>query len=211
MFLLQPTVRAARRRRDPRPPRSIGESVLVAGDAGAQGPRPQRAAGPRRRLRAERRALSRISIENLDNQARDVRETRAAAFTGERGGRRRPGRRDTPVGAPAPGAPRRPSGVVAVVAGDGLAAIFRDFGVAAVVRAASRPTRAPASCSRRSGGRRPRDHRPAEQPERRPRRAPGRVDGRSPVVVVPTRNAAEGFAALLALDPSLDAAANAGR
>ena len=31
-----------------------------------------------------------------------------------------------------------------------------------------------------------------------------------PVVVVPTRNAAEGFAALLALDPSLDAAANAG-
>ena len=31
-----------------------------------------------------------------------------------------------------------------------------------------------------------------------------------PVVVVPTRNAAEGFAALLALDPSLDAPANAG-
>jgi dihydroxyacetone kinase-like predicted kinase len=31
-----------------------------------------------------------------------------------------------------------------------------------------------------------------------------------PVVVVPTRNAAEGFAALLSLDPSLDAAANAG-
>ena len=32
----------------------------------------------------------------------------------------------------------------------------------------------------------------------------------SAVVVVPTRNAAEGFAALLALDPTLDAAANAG-
>jgi dihydroxyacetone kinase-like predicted kinase len=31
-----------------------------------------------------------------------------------------------------------------------------------------------------------------------------------PVVVVPTRNAAEGFAALLALDPKLDAATNAG-
>ena len=31
-----------------------------------------------------------------------------------------------------------------------------------------------------------------------------------PVVVVPTRNAAEGFAALLALDPGLDAAANVG-
>ena len=31
-----------------------------------------------------------------------------------------------------------------------------------------------------------------------------------PVTVVPTRNAAEGFAALLALDPTLDAGANAG-
>ena len=31
-----------------------------------------------------------------------------------------------------------------------------------------------------------------------------------PVVVVPTRNAAEGFAALLALDPGMDAAANVG-
>ncbi len=31
-----------------------------------------------------------------------------------------------------------------------------------------------------------------------------------PVVVVPTRNAAEGFAALLALDPNLDAGSNAG-
>lgn len=31
-----------------------------------------------------------------------------------------------------------------------------------------------------------------------------------PVKVVPTRNAAEGFAALLALDPGLDAAANVG-
>src|SRR4029453_4435723 len=30
-----------------------------------------------------------------------------------------------------------------------------------------------------------------------------------PVTVVPTRNAAEGFAALLALDPNLDAAGNA--
>ena len=28
-------------------------------------------------------ALSRISVENLDNQARDIRETRAAAFTSE--------------------------------------------------------------------------------------------------------------------------------
>ncbi len=31
-----------------------------------------------------------------------------------------------------------------------------------------------------------------------------------PVVVVPTRNAAEGFAALLAMDPGMDAEANVG-
>ena len=51
-------------------------------------------------------------------------------------------------------------------------------------------------------GRCARGHRPAQQPERRPRRAPGRrgwPTGRS--CVVPTRNAAEGFAALLAARP----------
>src|SRR4029077_18138787 len=62
---------------------TIGESVLVAGDSRAL----------KVHVRSERRdlmvgyglskgALSRISIENLDNQARDVRETKAAAFTG---------------------------------------------------------------------------------------------------------------------------------
>ncbi len=62
---------------------SIGESVLVAGDARAlkihvHNERPDLIVG----YGLSVGALSRISIENLDNQARDVRETKAAAFTG---------------------------------------------------------------------------------------------------------------------------------
>ena len=67
---------------------SIGESrARRRRRPGAQGPRPQRAAGPGHRLRPGLGTLSRISVENLDNQARDVRETRATAFTGGRRGR----------------------------------------------------------------------------------------------------------------------------
>ena len=53
---------------------------------------------------------------------------------------------------------------------------------------------------------------PAEQPERPPRRGAGGAGSARTrrLVVVPTRNAAEGIAALLALDPTLDAAANVG-
>ena len=184
---------------------SIGESVLVAGDARAlkihvHNERPDLVVG----YGLSQGALSRISIENLDNQARDVRETRAAAFTG-------PEVSVPPATTPAPAAEAPALAVVAVVAGDGLGAIFRDFGVAAVVQGGQ--------SSNPSTG---------ELLD-----AIGRVDAREvivlpnnpnvvlaarqvaamadrPVVVVPTRNAAEGFAALLALDPSLDAAANAG-
>ena len=111
----------------------------------------------------------------------------------------------------APRAATLPLGVIAVVAGEGLAAIFHDFGVAAVVQGGQ--------SSNPSTG---------ELLE-----AVERVDAREvlllpnnpnvvlaarqvaamterTVAVVPTRNAAEGFAALLALDPTLDAAANAG-
>src|SRR5688500_14612145 len=62
---------------------TIGESVLVAGDGRAlkvhvHNERPDVVIGYGLGLGS----LSRISVENLDNQARDVRETRAAAFTG---------------------------------------------------------------------------------------------------------------------------------
>ncbi|HUP55098.1 MAG TPA: DAK2 domain-containing protein, partial [Methylomirabilota bacterium] len=61
---------------------TIGESVLVAGDARAlkvhvHNERPDQVIAFGLGLGS----LSRISVENLDNQARDVRETRAAAFT----------------------------------------------------------------------------------------------------------------------------------
>src|SRR3954453_19765206 len=84
MFLLQPNgsggldVDAIRDHLE-----SIGDSVLVAGDSRAlkvhvHNERPDLVVGYGLGLGT----LSRISIENLDNQARDVRETRAAAFTG---------------------------------------------------------------------------------------------------------------------------------
>lgn len=212
MFLLQPNgsggldVDAIRDHLE-----SIGESVLVAGDRRAlkvhvHNERPDLVIG----FGLSVGALSRISIENLDNQARDIPETRAAAFSG-----------GAAAAAPAPAGPDAAGraaptavpalGVVAVVAGDGLAAIFRDFGVAAVVRGGQ-------SANPSTG----------ELLE-----AIGDVDARQviilpnnpnvilaarqvalmtdrPVTVVPTRNAPEGFAALLALDPSLNAEANAG-
>ena len=117
--------------------RSIGESVLVAGDGRAlkvhvHNERPDLVIG----YGLSVGALSRISVENLDNQARDVRETRAAAFTerARRAAAPSAARRGTGAAPAAARRSRRPCGVVAVAAGDGLAAIFRDFGVAAVVQ-----------------------------------------------------------------------------
>ena len=62
---------------------SIGESVLVAGDSRAlkvhvHNERPDLVIGYGLTLGD----MSRITVENLDNQAKDVRETRAAEFTG---------------------------------------------------------------------------------------------------------------------------------
>jgi hypothetical protein len=198
---------------------SIGESVLVAGDSRAlkvhvHNERPDLIVSYGLSLGA----LSRISIENLDNQARDVRETRAAEFTAdaavasEAPAATMAPQPPPPAREPAVGTAADPSlGVVSVVAGDGLAAIFRDFGVAAVVQggqsanpstgelfAAIEPVEAgeiillPNNPNVVLAARQV-----AAMSERR-------------ILVVPTRNAAEGFAALLALDPNLDAAANAG-
>ena len=126
-------------------------------------------------------SLSRISVENLDNQARDVRETRAAAFTGRRRGRgrrRRPGAAPTDRRWPRPTLParrhrgrrgRRPrrrssatSAVAAVVQGGQTCE--PEHRRAARGRVEDRRRRGPD---------------PAEQPERGPGRAPGRGDDRS--------------------------------
>jgi fatty acid kinase len=198
---------------------SIGESVLVAGDARAlkvhvHNERPDLVIGFGLGLGS----LSRISVENLDNQARDVRETRAAEFTGAapppatEQSIARPGSGD-----PASGNGTGPSGelpdlaVIAVTAGDGLAAIFRDFGVASVVQGGQSNNPSTGELLEAVGAV------PAREVLLLPNNpnvvlAARQVASMSdrPVQVVPTRNAAEGFAALLALDPAMDAAANVG-
>jgi DAK2 domain fusion protein YloV len=199
---------------------SIGESVLVAGDARAvkvhvHNERPDAVIAYGLSLGA----LSRISVENLDNQARDVRETRAAEFT-------------TDAGAPGGGAPAEdvaadvgavpaastngtgpgalPLAVLAVASGDGIADIFRDFGVAAVVRGgqSANPSTGELLEALEQVDAREILILPNNPNVVMAARQVASMTNR-PVSVVPTRNAAEGFAALLALDPTKDAAGNA--
>ena len=206
MFLLQPNglgsldVDAIRSHLE-----SIGESVLVAGDPRAlkihvHNDRPDLVVGYGLGVGA----LSRISIENLDNQARDIRETRAAAFTGAAASEAAV----QPTTARTAEAPAL--GVVAVVAGDGLAAIFRDFGVAAVVQGgqSANPSTGELLAAIEAVDAREIIVLPNNPNVVLAARQVAALADRT-VVVVPTRNAGEGFAALLALDPGLDAAANA--
>jgi DAK2 domain fusion protein YloV len=204
---------------------SIGGSVLVAGDARAlkvhvHNERPDLVIGYGLGLGD----LSRITVENLDNQAQDVRETRAAEFTGD------PppppteasiARLDRDAASGADGAADRngtgaakdlPSlAVIAVTAGDGLAAIFRDFGVASVVQGGQSANPSTGELLEAVG------KVPAKEVLLLPNNPNVVLAARQvasmaerPVQVVPTRNAAEGFAALLALDHGMDAAGNVG-
>ena len=198
---------------------SIGESVLVAGDARAlkvhvHNERPDLVIGYGLGLGD----LSRITVENLDNQARDVRETRAAEFTGSPPPPPMEATIAPPAGAGTTAGDHNGTGaaadlpslaVVAVTSGDGLAAIFRDFGVASVVQGGQSNNPSTGELLEAVGKVKAKEvlllpnnpnvvlaaRQVAEMSER-------------PVQVVPTRNAAEGFAALLALDPGMDAAAN---
>jgi uncharacterized protein len=210
---------------------SIGESVLVAGDARAlkihvHNEQPDLVIA----FGLTQGTLSRISVENLDNQARDVRETRAAQFTsGTTGDGAAAGSAAASAGIATAGTAAHPDrngsgsgghpalagslalGVIAVVAGDGLAAIFRDFGVAGVVQGGQTSNPSTGELLQAVEGV---DAREILLLPNNPNvvlaaRQVAAMTTR-PVSVVPTRNAAEGFAALLALDPTLDAAANAG-
>jgi len=213
MFLLQPNgagsldVDAIRDHLE-----AIGESVLVAGDARAlkvhvHNERPDEVIGYGLTVGT----LSRISVENLDNQARDVRESRAASFTGTT-----PETEGTAAaaGTANPGAANGGSipalGVLAVAPGDGLAAIFREFGVAAIVQGgqSANPSTGELKAAIDSVQARELIILPNNPNVVLAARQVASLTDR-PVVVVPTRNAAEGIAALLALDPQLDAAANA--
>jgi len=196
---------------------TIGESVLVAGDARAlkihvHNERPDEVIGYGLTVGA----LSRISVENLDNQAKDVREAKAADALAEHGqvhgGPGGPGGAGTTAAGNGTGRPipHVALAVVAVTAGEGLAAIFRDFGVQRVVvggQSANPSTGELLEAVRAIS---------ADEVLVLPnnpnvvlaaRQVVGLAD--KPVAVVATRNAAEGFAALLALDPAKDAASNA--
>jgi hypothetical protein len=219
MFLLQPNgagsldVDAIRDQLE-----SIGDSVLVAGDARAlkvhvHNERPDQVIG----FGLSVGMLSRISVENLDHQARDVRESRAATFTGTAVTAEPGGAPATAVATTGPGTPADPAvpppalGVLAVTAGDGLAAIFTEFGVAAVVQGGQSANPSTGELLQAIEALKAREViiLPNNPNVVLAARQVASMTDR-PVIVVPTRNAAEGFAALLALDPQLDGAANAG-
>jgi uncharacterized protein len=173
---------------------SIGESVLVAGDARAvkvhvHNEHPDQVISYGLSLGS----LSKISVENLDNQTRDVREVRAAEFT-----------------APSDnGYAKLPLAVIAVTAGEGLAAIFRDFGVAAVVKGgqSANPSTGELLEAVKAIDADEIVLLPNNPNVVMAARQVATMAGR-PVSVVPTRNAAEGFAALLAMDPAKNAELN---
>lgn len=196
---------------------TIGESVLVAGDGRGlkvhvHNDRPDQVIGYGLGLGT----LSRISVENLDHQARDVRETRAAEFTGATPSKTARGVTTVATAGAAPqpadvAADMPALAVIAVAAGDGLAAIFRDFGVAGVVQGGQSANPSTGELLEAVA----RVH--AREVLLLPNNANVILAARQvaqlsdrPVSVVPTRNAAEGVAALLALDPSMDAATNVG-
>ena len=192
---------------------TIGESVLVAGrPAGAQGPRAQRAAGPGHRLRPDARLAQ-------PDQRREPRQPGPRRPRDASRGVHRPSRpahgaagagaAEAGGGGPSPHA--SPLGVIAVVSGDGLAAIFRDFGVAAVVQGGQTSNPSTGELLEAVSAV---DAREVLILPNNPnvvlaaRQVAALAD--RPVAVVASRNAAEGFAALLALDPTLSAEANCG-
>jgi DAK2 domain fusion protein YloV len=213
---------------------TIGDSVLVAGDAHmakvhVHNDRPDEVIAYGLSLGT----LSRITIENLDGQAHDVREARAVAFVGEEGSQ---------VGTPTATAAattaladagsrngaagpldseaevtRLPLGVVAVAPSEGLAAIladtaapFREYGAFRIVSGGQAANPSTGELLEAVS---------ATQADEllilpnnpnvvlAARQVASMTD--RPVHVVPTRNVAEGVAALFELDPALPGADNA--
>ncbi|HEX2756196.1 MAG TPA: DAK2 domain-containing protein [Candidatus Limnocylindrales bacterium] len=209
--------------------------------------------------------LTRITVENLDTMADDVREARASEFVGdasaaEGSGHRsrgadssseaargaagavavearptvvpgtapvnmddlpKPGRNGSDPssdGRPAEGPsedtvsvdPALGPAIVAVVAGDGLEKLFRDFGVAHILRGGQTANPSTGELLRIARLARSREVilLPNNPNVRLAAEQAARICDDRRLVVVPTRNAAEGFAALLAYDPDADAATN---
>jgi dihydroxyacetone kinase-like predicted kinase len=188
---------------------SIGQSVLVAGDGRAvkvhvHNERPDEVIA----FGLSRGSLSRISVENLDDQARDVRETRAAAFTSDDGAGPQAAGSVPSTDGPVPLGP----GVVAVVAGAGLRAVFESFGVDQVLEGGQTANPSTGELLRIVRMARSREVvvLPNNPNIRLAAEQAAALCEDKRIVVVPTRNAAEGLAALMALDPTKDAVGNLG-
>jgi uncharacterized protein len=137
-------------------------------------------------------SLSRISVENLDQQADTLRELRAAQFTG------------------APEGSLAPIAVVAVAPGDGLAKVFREMGAAGIVQGgqSANPSTGDLLVGIEAAH--------AVETLLLPNNANVLLAAQQvtalaarSVRVVPTRSAAEGIAALMAFDPAADGSTNA--
>ena len=248
----------------------LGNSVLVGGDAQmvkvhVHNERPDHVIA----YGLELGTLTRITVENLDTMADDVREARATEFVGAAGDASGISTRTEPAAtatsrssggaavavAPTPAvagtvesqpADRPPTtgngnhgpteaaqaaeqadagsadqgaavvdptlgpAIVAVVAGDGLEKLFRDFGVAHIVRGGQTANPSTGELLRIARLARSREVivLPNNPNVRLAAEQAARICDDRRLVVVPTRNAAEGVAAVLAYDPDADAAAN---
>jgi fatty acid kinase len=201
---------------------AMGDSVLVAGDRAlakvhVHNDRPDAVIAYGLSIGT----LSRITIENLDGQAHDVREARATAFV-EEGGGARSGSAATAVAAgghglrmadvpdDGPGPSRLPLGIVAVVPSDGLAALFDEHAAGFKEFVAVRIVRGGQSANPSTGELLEAvEATPADELLILPNNPNVILAARQvasmtdrPIHVVPTRNCAEGFASLLGLDPS---------
>ncbi len=230
---------------------AIGNSVLVGGDGAmvkvhVHNERPDEVIA----FGLSLGTLTRITVENLDTMADDVREARASEFVGAHGaggasatpagvsvavaeGPKRTRRSTTPTvdvptkpvvgddltepsgnGAHGPAPveidPALGPAIVAVVAGDGLEKLFRDFGVSHIVRGGqtANPSTGELLKIARLAKSREVILLPNNPNVRLAAEQAARICDDRRLVVVPTRNAAEGVAALLAFDPDGDAAAN---
>jgi DAK2 domain fusion protein YloV len=188
--------------------------------------------------------LTRITVENLDTMADDVREARATEFVG---GDEAPASQPSAGESAAVGVATRPAldvetkevatdaiaepstngargprpvdvdpalgpAIVAVVAGEGLEKLFHDFGVEHIVRGGQTANPSTGELLRIARLAKSREVLllPNNPNVRLAAEQAARICEDRRLVVVPTRNAAEGIAALLAYDPDADAATNAG-
>ena len=171
----------------------MGESVLVAGDERAvkihvHNERPDEVIA----LGLALGTLSRISVENLDRQATDVRERTRIETERE-------------AYASASAAPRGGPAIIAVVAGDGWARIFGSLGATRVVQGGqgANPSVGEVAAAIRAVANDQVIVLPNNPNVRLAAQQAGEAVEDVWVRVVPTRNAGEGVAAMLAFDPSV--------